>query len=158
MRKLLVMLAALTARTSRALVARAASRRPRAALRAAKKSTQLTTTNFEAAAASVVAKPQRLPLPAKTRKTVAFNQQYLCAGCGSKQPHWNTGTTSVALDAWTLVTGSCLCLRLCPEWHVGQHLDSHMPVVCACALDCTLGSIGTCWCPCSCLCPGRHVE
>ena len=77
---------ALTARTSRALVARAASRRPRAALRAAKKSTQLTTTNFEAAAASVVAKPQRLPLPAKTRKTVAFNQQYLCAGCGCLLP------------------------------------------------------------------------
>jgi 5-methylcytosine-specific restriction endonuclease McrA len=77
------------ARTSRALVARAASRRPRAVLRAAKKSTNiepLSTTNFEAAAASVVNRPQRLPLPAKTRKTVAFNQQYLCAGCGCLLP------------------------------------------------------------------------
>ena len=44
------------------------------------------TTNFEAAAASVVNRPQRLPLPAKTRKTVAFNQQYLCAGCGCLLP------------------------------------------------------------------------
>ena len=31
-------------------------------------------------------RPQRLPLPAKTRKTVAFNQQYLCAGCGCLLP------------------------------------------------------------------------
>ena len=76
------------ARTGRGLLARA---RPRAgaALRAAKKSTNvepLQTTNFEAAAAAVAAKPQRLPLPAKTRKTVAFNQQYLCAGCGCLLP------------------------------------------------------------------------
>ena len=85
MLKLIGLMLALTARTGRGLLARA---RPRAgaALRAAKKSTQLTTTNFEAAAASVVAKPQRLPLPAKTRKTVAFNQQYLCAGCGCLLP------------------------------------------------------------------------
>ena len=85
MLKLLVMMLAL-ARTSRALVARAS--RPRVTARLAKKSTsaELTTTNFEAAAASVVAKPQRLPLPAKTRKTVAFNQQYLCAGCGCLLP------------------------------------------------------------------------
>ena len=87
MLKLLVMMLAL-ARTSRALVARAASRPPRAVLRAAKKSTSAEplTTNFEAAAASVVNRPQRLPLPAKTRKTVAFNQQYLCAGCGCLLP------------------------------------------------------------------------
>ena len=85
MLKLLALLMLALARTGRGLLARA---RPRAgaALRAAKKSTQLTTTNFEAAAASVVAKPQRLPLPAKTRKTVAFNQQYLCAGCGCLLP------------------------------------------------------------------------
>ena len=81
MLKLLAMMLAL-ARTGRALVARAS--RPRVTARLAKKSTSAEplTTNFEAAAASVVAKPQRLPLPAKTRKTVAFNQQYLCAGCG----------------------------------------------------------------------------
>ncbi|CAH0375535.1 unnamed protein product [Pelagomonas calceolata] len=80
--------AAMLALRAGALVARAASRRPRAVLRAAKKSTSAEplTTNFEAAAASVVAKPQRLPLPAKTRKTVAFNQQYLCAGCGCLLP------------------------------------------------------------------------
>ena len=85
MLKLVALLMLALARTGRGLLARA---RPRAgaALRAAKKSTQLTTTNFEAAAASVVAKPQRLPLPAKTRKTVAFNQQYLCAGCGCLLP------------------------------------------------------------------------
>ena len=85
MLKLLVMMLAL-ARTSRALVARAS--RPRVTARLAKKSTSVEplTTNFEAAAASVVAKPQRLPLPAKTRKQVAFNQQYLCAGCGCLLP------------------------------------------------------------------------
>ena len=88
MLKLLGFMLALTARTGRGLLARA---RPRAAaaLRAAKKSTNiepLQTTNFEAAAASVVNRPQRLPLPAKTRKTVAFNQQYLCAGCGCLLP------------------------------------------------------------------------
>ena len=54
--------------------------RPRVTARLAKKSTSAEplTTNFEAAAASVVNRPQRLPFPAKTRKTVAFNQQYLC--------------------------------------------------------------------------------
>ena len=85
MLKLLVMMLAL-ARTSRALVARAS--RPRVTARLAKKSTSAEplTTNFEAAAASVVNRPQRLPLPAKTRKTVAFNQQYLCAGCGCLLP------------------------------------------------------------------------
>ena len=31
-------------------------------------------------------RPQRLPFPAKTRKTVAFNQQYFCAGCGCLLP------------------------------------------------------------------------
>ena len=88
MLKLVALLMLALARTGRGLLARA---RPRAgaALRAAKKSTNvepLATTNFEAAAASVVAKPQRLPLPAKTRKQVAFNQQYLCAGCGCLLP------------------------------------------------------------------------
>ena len=74
---------ALTARTGRALLARA---RPRAgaALRAAKKSTTRINDDELRGRRRVRRSepPQRLPLPAKTRKTVAFNQQYLCAGCG----------------------------------------------------------------------------